>query len=180
MKGGLSPDGTLLTAYRSPKAPGFQWEGEMSFQDWKEDDPLPAYQDDVTGYALGSPPDDTSLTSAEKPTSWPKRQPFHPSFGPRSAVKVHLPWREKGDEMDQKEDNSQMGREGMFGMLENLIQATDKYEAAIAGQLEAAKPVTRSKKTERAAEFSLPQKKITRRPVSSGGIMSLWHPKFPS
>ncbi len=56
VKEGLAPDGATLTAYRSPKAPGFQWEGETSLQGWMEDDPLPAFQDDVTGYALGSPP----------------------------------------------------------------------------------------------------------------------------
>jgi hypothetical protein len=92
MKGGLQPDGEALVTYRSPPSPVGIQEAETSFGDWQVADPLPIYQDDVTGYSLVSPPDQTSLTSRERDKEWPGQAPNHPSFGPRSAVKVPLPW----------------------------------------------------------------------------------------
>jgi hypothetical protein len=89
---GLIPDGEILVTYRSRHEPEEEVGQEGSFGEWKDDDPLPAYQDHVTGFSLVSPPDGTSDSTPEKPSSWPSYQPSHPAFGPSSAVKVFLPW----------------------------------------------------------------------------------------
>ena len=94
VKQGMDPDGEALTAYRSPHYPGVERDEETSFKQWKDNDPLPSFQDHVTGYALSSPQDSTADTTGERSSDWPHQQPEHPSFGPRSAVKVPLPWGE--------------------------------------------------------------------------------------
>ena len=59
---GLVPEGEALLTYRAR-----QMEGDQSFGKWTEDDPLPPYQDHVTGFTLLSPPDETSHQTLEKP-----------------------------------------------------------------------------------------------------------------
>ncbi len=97
---------------------------------------------------LDHPPDETSLTSAEKPSSWPRRQPFHSSFGPRSAVQVHLPWRDKEGELDQEDSG---------------LARSDKKAPSMVGVGEST--TTRPKRTRQPTVAPLPSKEITRRPV---------------
>ena len=60
---GFAPDGESLVTYRSPHLRGQVKDEETSFAEWKESDPLPTYQDHVSGYSLVSPPDDTADTT---------------------------------------------------------------------------------------------------------------------
>jgi hypothetical protein len=99
---GMIPDGEILTAYRSPWMPGQEVEEGGSFGQWKDQDPLPPYQDHVTGYNFASPSDDTSTSTPEKPTSWPRHYPSHPAFGPPSVVGVVQPWKEKISGIDNE------------------------------------------------------------------------------
>jgi hypothetical protein len=92
---GLIPDGEILVTYRSQHGPGGEVGQGGSFGEWKDDDPLPAYQDHVTEFSLVPPTDGTSESTLEKPSSWPSYQPSHPAFGPPSAVKVFLPWKQQ-------------------------------------------------------------------------------------
>jgi hypothetical protein len=102
-RGGFDPDGEGLITYRPPQVPGVQMEEETSFGNWKLNDPLPPFQDHVTGYPLVSPNDSTSTTSEERPSTWPTWHPEHPAFGQRSAVKVPIPWQNgKGAPMKDK------------------------------------------------------------------------------
>jgi hypothetical protein len=149
LRSGLLPDGADLVAYRSPKHPESQTDIETSFQDWKNDDPLPLFQDDVCGYALGSPPDNTALTSVEKAADWPSVQPFHPSFGPRSAVKVSLPWRKRVSDEGQRPVASQVGSDG-------TIKIGDEEENT---------PGARPKRTVKCTELLPAERKTVRRPV---------------
>ena len=113
VSGGLAPDGERLIAYRSPKAPGTMVDEDTSFEAWESCDPLPPYQDDVTGYPLVSPLDGTDVTSEERQPEWPKRQPDHPSFGPQSVVKINVPWGDKavnGQREVRAEEQIEMGR----------------------------------------------------------------------
>jgi hypothetical protein len=48
----MHPDGEALIAYSSSQVQG----EETSFEEWEDNDPLPPYQDRVTGYILKSPP----------------------------------------------------------------------------------------------------------------------------
>jgi hypothetical protein len=96
-KGGFSPDGEALVVYRPPQVPGIQQGEDLSFGGWVDEDPLPAYQDHVTGYPLLAPNDEMGTGASERPLDWPTRQPSHPSFGPPSVVKVPLPWRGDGN-----------------------------------------------------------------------------------
>ncbi len=51
-RGGVDPDGEALVSYHSP---GVQREAETSLEEWKNNDPLPLYQDRVIGYTLVPP-----------------------------------------------------------------------------------------------------------------------------
>jgi hypothetical protein len=97
---GLLPDGEPLLTYRAR-----QVEGDNSFGKWQEDDPLPSFQDHVTGFTLASPPDETSRQTPEKPKEWPRHRPFHPAFGVQSVVDVpRLLGNEENREIKRPED----------------------------------------------------------------------------
>ena len=100
-KGGLIPEGEALMVYRprpddgrdnfNHGPEGVLNEEETAFANWKDDDPLPSYQDDITGHTLVSPVDDTMQELEAKPADWPTKFPSHPSFGPPSVVPVPVP-----------------------------------------------------------------------------------------
>ena len=92
-KSGFSPDGEVLVAYRSPQPFGWDRKDELSFADWSDQDPLPQFQDHITGYSIHSPTDEEDFVLGEEPIVGPTRQPHYPSFGPRSAVNVPVPWK---------------------------------------------------------------------------------------
>jgi hypothetical protein len=85
---GLLPDGDILLKHRAPHFPEVMKQEENSFGEWKEEDPLPPYNDHVTGYTLVSPTDDTSFSSPERPVDWYRHRPSHPAFGAPSVVMV--------------------------------------------------------------------------------------------
>ena len=90
---GLLPDGETLMTYRIKKV-----EGQESFGSWKDCDPLPPFQDHVTGFTIVSPPDTTSHNTPERPEDWPRYKPSHPAFGMPSVVDVLRPlWMDKID-----------------------------------------------------------------------------------
>ena len=138
-KGGLVADGENLMVYRpgQTRDSHLKWSSdkdEAAFASWGDKDPLPSYKDDITGHNLVSPEDDTLEEVEPKSDDWPAYFPSHPAFGPPSSVPVSKPW------------GASVGDEDT--MLQNLAQATDKWEAAIAMQPEEAKRVTRPKKDE--------------------------------
>ncbi len=97
---GLLPDGEPLLTYRAR-----QVEGGNLFDKWQEDDPLPSFQDQVIGFTLPSPPDETSRQTPEKPKEWPRHRPFHPAFGVQSVVEVpRLLENEENGEIKRQED----------------------------------------------------------------------------
>ncbi len=63
-KSGISPQGEALVAYRPFQAPRLESGDDVSFKDWKDADPLPQFQDHITGYPLLSPTEDKGFTSA--------------------------------------------------------------------------------------------------------------------
>ena len=95
---GLIPDGDILVTYRAPRVPDEVLEKEMTFEQWGNDDPLPSYNDHVTGFTLASPPDETDSSTLERPKDWPSHRPSHPAFGPPSVVLVPRPWGDKEKE----------------------------------------------------------------------------------
>jgi hypothetical protein len=96
----LLPEGEPLLTYRAR-----QVEGDNSFGKWQEDDPLPSFQDHVTGFTLASPPDETSRQTPEKPKEWPRHRPFHPASGVESVVEVpRLLKNEEQGEIERQED----------------------------------------------------------------------------
>jgi hypothetical protein len=80
---GLHPDGESLVTYRSPPV---MRDGppEVSFKDWTEADPLPSFDDDVTGFELFSdgcfPESPPVLRDADHPSQCPDHPAFAPSF----------------------------------------------------------------------------------------------------
>ena len=109
---GLHPEGEAFITYRV-----HQVEGKESFGKWKEDDPLPPYQDHITGFSLVSPPDKTTHTTPERPDEWPRYKPSHPAFGVPSVVDVLQPmWKETKKEVtrsldDERQDDTDPGEE---------------------------------------------------------------------
>ncbi len=80
---GMHPDGERLVTYRSP---GILRDGPqaVSFRDWSETDPLPSFDDDVSGFELYSPgcfPEAVvTPRSEDHPSYCPDHQEFEPSF----------------------------------------------------------------------------------------------------
>lgn len=132
---GLIPDGEILVTYRPKDMMQKKEEGETSFGLWKEEDSLPDYQDHITGYTMASPQDETSSQTQEKPSSWPRQRPSHPSFGPPSVVEVPKPWEkpEQAFQFGGDDSDPELGEE-KEKMLHDYVNATDKYERAIAMQ----------------------------------------------
>ncbi len=110
---GLIPDGDILVTYRSRT--GREEDKETSFGKWKEEDPLPTYQDHITGFSMASPPDVALQSSPERPSSWPKHRPSHPAFGQPSVVEIPRPWgqmktcEEDTNTMSDSQDNNDEG-----------------------------------------------------------------------
>ncbi len=88
---GLPVDGEALTAFRSPLSSAPDSCDDLSFQDWKVGDRLPAYEDHVTGISLHDALHPPRLETPDVPPDWPRRYPNHPAFGPRSTVPVPAP-----------------------------------------------------------------------------------------
>ena len=145
-------------------------EGETSFGLWEDKDSLPDYQDHITGYTMESPQDGTSSQTQEKPSSWPRQRPSHPSFGPPSVVEVPKPWEKLEPYPLGGDDTEPEHGEEEERMLQNYVNATDKYERAIAMQPEEAHPreeevlqIDRPRRTKKAVEQpSAPATKRTR------------------
>jgi hypothetical protein len=88
---GLPVDGEALTAFRSPLSSAPDSCDDLSFQDWKVGDRLPAYEDHTTGIPLHDALHPPRLETPDFPPDWPRRYPNHPAFGPRSTVPVPVP-----------------------------------------------------------------------------------------
>jgi hypothetical protein len=84
---GLRVDGDIIIPYRSPLSVRDGGDADLSFQDWDDRQPLPQYQDHVTGFNL-SQPDIRRMKRDPKPADMSYVHPNHPSFGPPSVVKV--------------------------------------------------------------------------------------------
>jgi hypothetical protein len=53
----LDSEGDALVAFRSPASMRDGSPSQFSFADWGSSDPLPDYEDDVSGFTLSAPPD---------------------------------------------------------------------------------------------------------------------------
>ncbi len=86
---GLTPEGDVLVTQRSPLSVRDGCPTELSFDAWKSSDPLPPYNDDVSGFGLGSPNGNLFDEPVER-LDLPVHFPNHPAFGPTSAVGVPI------------------------------------------------------------------------------------------
>ena len=86
---GLPTDGEPLVAVRSPLA--LDTQDDSTFQQWKVGDALPDFDDHVTGESLVDDPNFTCADPPDVPPDWPRRYPYHPSFGSPSTVPVPVP-----------------------------------------------------------------------------------------
>ncbi len=90
MHAGLAPEGEVLVTFRAPFCVRDDCPAELSFDEWQPTDPLPEFNDDITGFGLGSP----SGNLVDEPEDHPLRPvhfPDHPAFGPVSYVGVPFP-----------------------------------------------------------------------------------------
>jgi hypothetical protein len=86
---GMGPDGDALVVFRSPESLRDGCLPELSFGHWTLGDPLPPYDDDVTGFTLTQPHHNLVVPPEEKDTNVPVHSPSHSSF-PISGVVVPL------------------------------------------------------------------------------------------
>ncbi len=86
---GLDVQGDALVTFRSPVSLRDGSPLELSFGDWCDSDALPDYEDDVTGFSLGSPSGPLVHEPREIP-ELPVHVPNHPGFPP-SVVSVPIP-----------------------------------------------------------------------------------------
>jgi hypothetical protein len=86
---GLPTDGEPLVAVRSPLALDSQ--DDSTFQQWKAGDALPDFDDHVTGESMVDDPNFACADTPDVPPDWPRRYPYHPSFGSPSTVPVPVP-----------------------------------------------------------------------------------------
>jgi hypothetical protein len=90
---GLNPDGEPLIPFRSPPSMRGAGASSYSFENWSINDPLPQYEDHVSGVPLSQP---SSVVTVPSPSQILSDNsgfhfPFHPAFGSESVVKVRLP-----------------------------------------------------------------------------------------
>jgi hypothetical protein len=90
---GLNPDGEPIVPFRSPPSMRGEGDSNYSFENWSVDDPLPQYDDHVSGVELSQPFSIGTLPSVPQIISGHREYhfPFHPAFGSASVVKVHIP-----------------------------------------------------------------------------------------
>jgi hypothetical protein len=86
---GMNPNRKRLVTYRSP---GIMRDGPqaVSFQDWSEADPLPSFDDDVSGFELYSPGCFPEAVATQRPEDHPRYCPDRHEFEP-SFVRVPAP-----------------------------------------------------------------------------------------
>jgi hypothetical protein len=86
---GLPLVGDSIVAYRSPMTIREGERDEFSFCGWSIEDPLPEFQDHVSGHKLTRPPIEKTTKNHVEGSSF--SHPNNPMFGPASVVKVHPP-----------------------------------------------------------------------------------------
>jgi hypothetical protein len=91
---GFPLNGDSIIAYRSPTIMREGEKEEFSFCGWTVDDPLPEFQDHVSGHKLTHPAIEKTMTRNQE--DLPFSYPNNPVFGPSSVVKVHKPPKFKG------------------------------------------------------------------------------------
>jgi hypothetical protein len=87
-KEGLCLEGDTIIPYRSPESVRVGGQEDFSFRDWDINQPIPDYQDHVTGHNLTRPNKPLIKETEAKPLGYPYVQPNDPRFGPPSVVKV--------------------------------------------------------------------------------------------
>ncbi len=90
MHAGLAPEGEVLVTLRAPFCVRNGCPAELSFDEWQPTDPLPDFNDDVTGFGLGSPSGNLVDEPEDHPI-FPVHFPDHPAFGPVFYVGVPIP-----------------------------------------------------------------------------------------
>jgi hypothetical protein len=96
---GLCVDGETIRPYRSPDSVRAGSVEELSFKDWDIQQPIPEYQDHISGHHLQRPDHPMFPIDDPKPLGYPTVQPNDPLFGPPSVVKV--PYRSAEKSGDQ-------------------------------------------------------------------------------
>jgi hypothetical protein len=86
----MGPEGDTLVTLRAPPSVRDGCPSDLSFDGWEPLDPLPEYNDDVTGYGLGSPSGNL-VEEPDERLDLPVHFPDHPAFGPISSVGVPIP-----------------------------------------------------------------------------------------
>ena len=84
-RSGIGIEGDSIVPYRAPLSIRENEKASLSFADWNVDQPLPDYQDHITGQDLSASQQD-SVGTVNQISHYV--YPSHPSFGPPSTVKV--------------------------------------------------------------------------------------------
>ncbi len=112
---GLGIEGDVIVPYRAPQSMRESEDTSLSFEGWNVDQPLPDYQDHVTGHNLVA----LSVSQEAFPESARQVshyiQPNNPKFGPPSTVKVPRYRR------NMLEDESHSNSAEVIGDMTNMV-----------------------------------------------------------
>jgi hypothetical protein len=87
---GLATTGDAMIAFSSPLSVRTGSPTQYSFDDWESSDPMPQFNDDVTGFPLTSPHGKLFEIPVQIP-ELPVHVPHHSAFGEPSSVVVPIP-----------------------------------------------------------------------------------------
>jgi hypothetical protein len=104
---GLNPNGEPLVPFRSSLCMRGESESPHSFRNWGFPDPLPLYEDHISGVKLSQPFSAGIMTPSIIPerVSGSYHLPFHPVFGQQSVVQVRIPSSLQSSEMKCQQDS---------------------------------------------------------------------------
>jgi hypothetical protein len=156
-RNGLGSDGDGIIPYRAPLSIRKGEEASLSFEGWNVDQPLPDYQDHVTGHNLCAPPVSQQESSGTSNRISHYVFPDNPSFGPPSTVKVPRFQIEEtpADTGDMEHEEQQQDNESQTGCISDLRDAKQHVDdAPIIGRVR--RPDRKNGDT---------NKSVTRRPV---------------
>jgi hypothetical protein len=178
-KSGLEPEGEGLLVYRSKKGERDVGEEDLSFDDWKDSDELPLYEDHVSGFELECPSEEFDDDTPAKDSSWPTYQPSHPSFGIPSCVRIPVPGEiisSKKKTMEETQaivEEKLVNRESVPGETENKSSKDDDGVSDVTKRQTTRRPVNERWFYEPVSESMMPSANDQEFPDVSGPFQQL-------
>ncbi len=123
-KNGLGIEGDVIIPYRSPSSIQVADDPMLSFHDWNDNDPLPEFQDHVSGYTLNRHVEGQVETTPPYPDDAAFVYPDNPAFGPPSVVKTSRVPKARQQGGSAVSDKGCDDNQGMDDVNDTLLEPT--------------------------------------------------------